>query len=180
MRLLLTIAILAGASFAFAQSDNSSSTATIPSTTQDTNAEQIPVPTPNETAQVDPNLNDIHFDFNRADLLPEDRQTLQTDADWLKAHPDVFVTIEGDADERGGIVYNVALSDRRASVTRDALVGMGVNPDHIVFATGWGKLYPICNDSDESCWSRNRRAHFELWGESNQVQASLHTPRTKP
>jgi peptidoglycan-associated lipoprotein len=181
MRLLLTLAILALATSTFAQSDNSTNNASTPSASQDNaNAAQIPPPTPSETAQVDPNLNDIHFDFNRADLRPEDRQTLQADADWLKAHPEVFVTIEGDADERGEIVYNLALSDTRATVTRDALLGMGVAPDQVVFATGWGKLYPICNESDESCWSRNRRAHFDLWGETSQAQARLHTPSTRP
>jgi hypothetical protein len=55
------------------------------------------------------------------------------------------------------------LSDERAKETRDALVSMGVPESQIVFATGWGKLYPVCNQSDESCWAQNRRAHFEPW-----------------
>jgi len=120
-------------------------------------------PSHTEQQQVQNNIKDIHFDFNRADLRPEDQSTLQSDAQWLKAHPDVFVTIEGDADERGDIVYNVQLSDKRADVTKDALVSYGVSADQIVYATGWGKLYPICSDSTESCWSENRRAHFSAW-----------------
>jgi len=91
------------------------------------------------------------------------RQTLASNAQWLKAHPDIYITIEGDADERGDIVYNVDLSDKRAIATRDALLRLGVPPQQIVFATGWGKLYPICNQTDESCWSQNRRAHFARW-----------------
>jgi len=120
-------------------------------------------PSPAEQREVQQNVRDIHFDFNQADLRAEDRSALDQDAQWLKAHPDMLVTIEGDADERGGIVYNVALSEKRASVTKDALVSMGVPADQIVFATGWGKLYPICFTSDESCWSQNRRAHFAAW-----------------
>jgi peptidoglycan-associated lipoprotein len=120
-------------------------------------------PSAAERQLVQQNVRDIHFDFNRADLRPEDRSTLEQDAQWLKAHPDSVITIEGDADERGGIVYNVALSEQRASVTKDALVSMGVPADQIVFATGWGKLYPVCFTSDESCWSENRRAHFAAW-----------------
>ena len=120
-------------------------------------------PSAAEQQLVQQNVRDIHFDFDRADLRPEDRSTLEQDAQWLKAHPDTVVTIEGDADERGAIVYNVALSDKRAAITKDALVSMGVPADQIVYATGWGKLYPVCFTSDDSCWSQNRRAHFAAW-----------------
>ncbi|HTZ98272.1 MAG TPA: OmpA family protein [Terriglobales bacterium] len=174
MRFILIVAILALASSVFAQTDASQNDQ---GSAQDSNAVQIPPPTPSETANVGQQLKDITFDYDRDNLRPEERQTLQADADWLKAHPDVFVTIEGDADERGEIVYNLDLSHRRAAVTRDGLIGMGISADRVVFATGWGKLYPVCTESDESCWSRNRRAHFELWGESGQAQASLQTPK---
>ncbi len=120
-------------------------------------------PSPTALQEVRDNVKDIHFDFDRADLRPEDRSTLQADAEWLKSHPDMVVVIEGDADERGDIVYNVDLSQKRASTAKDALVAMGVPADQIVFATGWGKLYPICEQADESCWSQNRRAHFRAW-----------------
>jgi outer membrane protein OmpA-like peptidoglycan-associated protein len=140
-------------------------------------AASIPLPTPDQTARVDESLKDVLFDFDSADLRPEDRVNLGADADWLKSHSDVFVVIEGDADDRGEIVYNLALSERRAIVTRDTLVSMGVPADRMVFSTGWGKLYPVCSDSDEACWSRNRRAHFELWGQASQTEAQLETPR---
>ena len=122
-----------------------------------------PPPSTSEQREVRQNIRDIHFDFDRADLRPEDRSTLESDAQWLKAHPDTLVTIEGDADERGDIVYNVVLSDERAATAKDALVSLGVPAGQIVYATGWGKLYPICFQSAASCWSQNRRAHFEPW-----------------
>ena len=120
-------------------------------------------PTPAQQQEVQQNLKDVHFAFDQYDLTSDDRQNLQSTANWLKANPGVYVTIAGDADERGSIVYNLALSEERAKVTRDALVDMGVPADRIVYATGWGKLYPVCNQSDDSCWSENRRAHFEPW-----------------
>lgn len=109
------------------------------------------------------NLKDVHFAFDRYELTPDDRQTLESAANWLKANPNVYVTIGGDTDERGSIVYNLYLSHERAKTTRDTLISMGVSENQIVFATGWGKLYPVCNQSDESCWAENRRAHFEPW-----------------
>lgn len=112
---------------------------------------------------VEQNLKDLHFDFDRADLRPEEHSALESDAQWLKAHPDVIITIAGDADERGEIVYNLVLSDRRATTVKDALVALGVPADQIVHAVGWGKLYPLCTESDESCWSQNRRTHFNAW-----------------
>ena len=86
-----------------------------------------------------------------------------SNAEWLKAHPDVMITLEGNADERGDIIYNLVLSGERAMTVKDALVEMGVSPDRIAFATGWGMLYPICTQNDESCWSQNRRTHFATW-----------------
>lgn len=119
--------------------------------------------TMNQEQELKQNLKDVHFAFDRYELTPEDRSSLQQTADWLKANPGVYVTIAGDADERGSIVYNVYLSDERAKATRDTLVSMGVPEGQIVFATGWGKLYPVCSESDEGCWAQNRRAHFEPW-----------------
>ena len=129
------------------------------------------VPTATQKQDLEQSLKPVFFAFDKYELTPEDQQTLQADANWLKANPDVYVTIAGDADERGSIVYNVVLSQERAEATRDALVSLGVPADRIVFATGWGKLYPTCEQSDESCWSQNRRAHFEPW-EAGSLAAS--------
>ena len=121
------------------------------------------VPSSAQQQELQQNLHDVHFAFDRYELSPEDRQSLERDANWLKANPNVYVTIRGEADERGSVIYNLVLSQKRASVTRDALVAAGVPPDRIVFATGWGKLYPVCMQADESCWGENRRAHLSRW-----------------
>jgi peptidoglycan-associated lipoprotein len=130
--------------------------------------ETAPTPAPpatpsNERQDFRQNVQDVYFAFDRFDLTPEARTTLERDAEWLRAHPQVAFTIEGDADERGSIVYNVFLSDERALATRDALFKLGVPESQVLHAAGWGKLYPVCNESDESCWSKNRRAHIAAW-----------------
>jgi len=131
-----------------------------------------PVGTPAQQAQPVPppaaqafnqNVKDIYFDFDRADLTADDHSTLQQDAEWLKSHPDVMFTIEGHADPRGSIPYNLFLSDVRALAARDELVKLGVSEKQILFAEGWGKLYPVCQQDDESCWSQQRRAHMVPW-----------------
>jgi peptidoglycan-associated lipoprotein len=118
---------------------------------------------PTEQQEFVQNVKDVYFDFNRSELKPEDEATLHQDADWLKSHPNVVFTIAGQADPRGDIVYNVYLSDLRALATRDALVKMGVPSQQILFAEGWGKLYPVCEQDDESCYSQDRRAHLAPW-----------------
>jgi outer membrane protein OmpA-like peptidoglycan-associated protein len=158
-RLLVTaVASMCCLGAVFAQSTNQPNT-------PDQQAAAIPYtpPTPAQQQEVQQNLKDVHFEFDRSELNQGDHQSLQETANWLKANPAVYVAIAGEADERGSIVYNLALSEQRAKATRDALVDMGVPADRIVYATGWGKLYPVCNQSDESCWSENRRAHFEPW-----------------
>jgi peptidoglycan-associated lipoprotein len=159
MRHLLIVAVasvaLMGTAFAQSADQNTSE--------QQAGAVPYTPPTPAQQQEVEQNLKDVHFAFDQYDLTSDDRQSLESTANWLKANPEVYVTIAGDADERGSIVYNLALSDKRAAATRDALVGMGVPADRIVFATGWGKLYPVCNQSNDACWSENRRAHFEPW-----------------
>ena len=124
--------------------------------------EASPVPS-TEQQEFAQNVKDVYFDFNRSELKPEDETTLHQDADWLKSHPNVVFTIAGQADPRGDIVYNLYLSDLRALATRDALVKMGVPSQQILFAEGWGKLYPVCQQDDESCWSQDRRAHLAPW-----------------
>jgi outer membrane protein OmpA-like peptidoglycan-associated protein len=113
------------------------------------------------------NMQDVYFDFDRAALSAEAQATLARAAEWLKAHPDVLITISGITDERGNIDYNLALSQRRAQAARDALVQSGIPESRIVFVTGWGKLYPVCTESEESCWSQNRRSHLAPWPDGN-------------
>lgn len=134
----------------------------------------VPPATP-QAQSAEQSLKDVHFDFDRSVLTQDDQQALQANAAWLNANPGVYVTIAGEADDRGSIVYNVVLSQQRASATRDALVSLGVPADRIVFATGWGKLYPVCTQDDESCWAQNRRAHFEPW-QAGSLSASKNPP----
>jgi peptidoglycan-associated lipoprotein len=55
----------------------------------------------------------------------------------------------------------LALGERRAAVTLDYLVGLGVAGSRLD-TLSYGKEKPVCTESVESCWLRNRRAHFTL------------------
>jgi peptidoglycan-associated lipoprotein len=108
-------------------------------------------------------VQDIHFDYDKSDIRPADQSILQGDAAALKQifalDSNFIVTVEGHCDERGSAEYNLALGDRRAGATRDALAALGVPPDKVK-TISYGKERPLCTDATEGCYARNRRAHF--------------------
>ena len=108
-------------------------------------------------------VQDIHFDYDKSDIRPQDQSILQGDATALKSifalDATFIVTVEGHCDERGSAEYNLGLGDRRASATKDALVALGVPGDKLK-TISYGKERPICTDATEDCYQRNRRAHF--------------------
>jgi peptidoglycan-associated lipoprotein len=106
-----------------------------------------------------PELEDIHFAFDKYDLLPGDTKILEENARWLKANPTYLLLIEGHADERGTNAYNLALADRRARTAMDHLVAHGVRAGRIT-TISYGEERPACIERTEECWASNRRAHF--------------------
>ena len=117
-----------------------------------------PRPSPKEFTAVDA-LRDVHFDFDKYDIRPEDTKTLDANASWLKSNAENLVLIEGHADERGTNEYNLALGERRAKATMNYLVSQGIQANRITIIS-YGEERPICSEKTESCWAKNRRAHF--------------------
>jgi outer membrane protein OmpA-like peptidoglycan-associated protein len=114
-------------------------------------------PFTSQTPEFSQNVKTVLFPFNVYNRV-ENPDVLKADADWLKQHPDASFWIQGRADSRGDVVYNLALSYRRAQFIKQDLIQSGVNGSQVGFATGWGKLYPVCAGQDDSCWQDNRRA----------------------
>ena len=101
--------------------------------------------------------NTVHFAFDQYDIDDEARRILDSQAQWLVAHPDMRVTIEGHCDERGTREYNLALGDRRANAAKNYLAARGVSPTRIT-TISYGKERPIALGSDDASWAQNRRA----------------------
>jgi peptidoglycan-associated lipoprotein len=76
---------------------------------------------------------------------------------WLRQYPQVTIQVEGHADERGTREYNIALSARRATATREFLVAQGLQANRLS-TIAYGKERPVALCDAESCWSQNRRA----------------------
>lgn len=109
-------------------------------------------------------LKDVHFAYDSFDLDESARQTLRENGDWLKDHPKAKVEIEGHCDERGTVEYNLALGAKRARAVKDYLVTLGTSADQLT-TISYGEELPLCREHEESCWQRNRRAHFVVLAE---------------
>ncbi len=99
----------------------------------------------------------VYFGYDRYDLTPEALQQLQLQSQWLAQYPNVNITIEGHADERGTREYNLALGDRRANAVRDYLTSLGVSGSRVK-TISYGKERPEVAGSDAQSWAQNRRA----------------------
>jgi len=106
-------------------------------------------------------VRDAYFDFDKADIRPDARATLTQAAEFLREYGNARVLIEGHCDERGSTEYNLGLGDRRANTARDFLLSLGIGGDRVQMVS-YGKERPLCTESNEDCWQRNRRAHFVL------------------
>ena len=77
----------------------------------------------------------------------------------LKANPAFVVTLEGHADERGTVEYNIALAEQRAQAAKAYLVALGIDASRID-TVSFGEQRPLDAGHDELAWAINRRVHF--------------------
>jgi len=109
-----------------------------------------------------PNKRVFHFGFNQTSLSEEDIELIEKHADYLKANPELKVTIHGHTDTQGNSDYNLKLSEKRALMLVNQLKKFGINKNRIE-TIGWGGNYPLVNSLN---FSENRRIEIE-YSETN-------------
>lgn len=105
----------------------------------------------------------VFFDYDSAALTSDGTAVLDRQATWLATYGSVTLNVEGHCDERGTREYNLALGEKRAKAVRDYLVSKGVAPSRLQ-TISYGKDNPTCTESDESCYSQNRRGVSAITG----------------
>jgi peptidoglycan-associated lipoprotein len=103
----------------------------------------------------------VYFDFNKSDIRADQRDKIKTDAEIFRTWTEWQISVEGYCDERGTNEYNLALSERRASAAKQALVAEGIATKRIT-TVSYGEERPADPGHDESAWSRNRRTEFRV------------------
>jgi len=98
----------------------------------------------------------IYFDYDDFTVKPEYQALIKQDADLLRSAARLTVRLEGNADERGSVEYNLALGQKRAEAVKRALEMLGL-PDARVEAVSYGKEKPRATCHEEKCWAENRR-----------------------
>jgi peptidoglycan-associated lipoprotein len=105
----------------------------------------------------------VFFDYDDSTIRTDAQEMLAAKVPFLRANPGIRLRIDGHADERGSVEYNLALGMRRANAVRDYLTGFGVEAGRFD-TNSMGEDHPLVNGSNEAAWSQNRRAEFRVSG----------------
>ncbi len=98
----------------------------------------------------------VFFGYDKYDLSPEARATIEKQAQWLKTYSSINISVEGHCDERGTREYNLALGEKRAMAVRNYLIALGIESSRIQ-TISYGKERPAVTGSDDTSWAQNRR-----------------------
>lgn len=103
----------------------------------------------------------LKFEFDKAELKPEDRELLSRVAGILLTSQEFTVSVNGHTDDVGSADYNQKLSERRAQAVRDYLEKAGLSPE-ILSVTGHGKERPLVTGTSDEARAKNRRVELGI------------------
>jgi peptidoglycan-associated lipoprotein len=118
-----------------------------------------------------PGLLRVSFEFDKDDLTLSAKRILDRNADWMLAHAEERIRVEGHCDERGSNEYNLGLGQRRADRVITYLVTKGVRSTQM-FAVSYGEEVPVAQGHNEASWSQNRRVDFSYLDENQTGQST--------
>ena len=106
---------------------------------------------------------DTLYDFNKSDLKPEGKATLdKIAADLNKIKLEVIIAV-GNTDSVGTDAYNMALGQRRAQSVKSYLTSKGVDGSRI-YTESKGKSNPVASNATAEGRAKNRRTDIEVVG----------------
>jgi len=106
-------------------------------------------------------INDILFETNSFVINERSKFILRQFAAFLKANPNIKVSIHGHTDDIGDDSKNMTLSVNRAKAVMDFLVAEGVKGIRLKYA-GFGETKPKVPNSDNENRALNRRTDFVI------------------
>ena len=110
-------------------------------------------------------LNNIFFDYNKAELNKESYAELNRLVDMMKKNPKMKIAIGGHTDSKGSDEYNLKLSGDRAMAVQNYLIKKGIPQDRMTIKT-LGKNDPLtANEEANDGASLNRRVDITFDGE---------------
>jgi OOP family OmpA-OmpF porin len=129
----------------------------------------------NSTASASPAVQKVsvkgvaRFDFDKAQVNPEDGGKLMTEVRSMKGVTWQTIQVTGHTDALGPEPYNQKLSEKRAEAVQEFLIGKGVKPERIK-TDGKGLHVPIATNKTKSGRAMNRRTEIEFVGLQSLAQ----------
>ena len=99
----------------------------------------------------------IHFPLNKDQPSAEERQRLEPMIEYLLAHREWGIEIEGHTCRLGNEAYNLQLGLRRAVTIQNYLFAAGISGKRITRVVSVGEKDPVCSEATEKCLRQNRR-----------------------
>ena len=106
-------------------------------------------------------LNNIFFEVNRYELLPQSKSDLDNLVDFLNFNENVRIEIGGHTDNTGNERHNQTLSENRAKAVHDYLIRAGILKTRLSY-NGYGQSQPIASNETEEGRQHNRRTDFKI------------------
>ena len=107
-------------------------------------------------------LQNIYYDFDKADLRDESVAELNRLVKIMRDNPQITIELGSHTDTNGTEEYNIELSQRRAKSVMDYLLANAVAKDRLTYF-GFGEskplIFPEMSDMDEQI---NRRTEFRI------------------
>ncbi len=101
----------------------------------------------------------IYFGYDISEIPEDYRDVVVAHGAYLASNPQVRVSVEGHADERGSREYNIALGEDRAKAVKRLLMAQGASESQIT-TVSYGEERPSDIASNEAAWSANRRVEL--------------------
>jgi peptidoglycan-associated lipoprotein len=160
----ISLAVLAGCATKPEQKASSSGAASAPSSAPSASSASVATPKSADAnarelarkriSSIEPA---VYFDFNKFDIKPEFHNTVSAYGNYLAVIKESKILIEGNADERGTVEYNLALGQKRAEAVSIALQAIGANANNIEVISN-GEEKPRNKGKSEAAYAENRRA----------------------
>lgn len=117
-----------------------------------------------ETAAKTYDIGEVFYDFDKSDIRPDAKPTLNKIVKLLNDNPKINIEIQSHTDSRGTTAYNQGLSNRRAASVVNYLVANGISKNRLK-SKGFGESQPVnkCVDGVECSkeeHQQNRRTEF--------------------
>jgi len=117
-------------------------------------------------------MDNIYFETDKYDLLPESFVELDRLVKILENNPSIKIQIQGHTDDEGSQDYNKALSEQRASSVKQYITDQGIAQSRLE-SKGFGLSNPVATNDSEDGKQANRRVEFVVQGGAQDTRKIL-------